>query len=141
MPRSRARLGPGEWPLRAHDNAWWWDGIERGELLIQRCSDCGKLRHPPRPMCGACQSLRWDSIAASGRGVVYSHVVMHHPPIPGYGFPLAVALIELEEGPLLLSQLQGVAVDKIAIGMDVTVAFIEMDSTTSLPVFHPRSHT
>ncbi|MEE8581056.1 MAG: MaoC family dehydratase N-terminal domain-containing protein, partial [Myxococcota bacterium] len=75
---------------RGHDNAWWWEGIDRGELLIQRCSGCGALRHPPRPMCGKCQSSAWDFIVSKGMGTLYSYVVMHHPPIPGYDYPLTV---------------------------------------------------
>ena len=126
-------------PLRAHDNAWWWEGIERGELLIQRCSDCGKLRHPPRPMCGDCQSLRWDSVAARGRGVVYSHVVMHHPPIPGYGFPLAVALIELEEGTRLVSNVVGCTPEAVRIGMAVELEIQHVDEELRLPLFRPAS--
>ena len=124
-------------PLRAHDNDWWWQGIARGELLVQRCADCGTLRHPPRPMCGACQSLRWDSVAASGRGVVYSHVVMHHPPIPGYGFPLAVALVELEEGTRIVSNVVGCAPEAVRIGMPVRLEMTDVDEEMRLPLFRP----
>lgn len=122
-------------PLRSHDNDWWWKGIERGELLIQRCADCGTLRHPPRPMCGACQSLRWDPVAAGGRGVVYSHVVMHHPPIPGYGFPLAVALIELDEGTRIVSNVVGCAPEAVRIGMRVRLDIQAVDDEMRLPLF------
>ncbi len=122
-------------PLRAHDNAWWWEGIERGELRIQRCADCGALRHPPRPMCGKCQSIRWDSVEASGRGVVYSHVVMHHPPIPGYGFPLAVALVELDEGTRIVSNVVGCAPEAVRIGMRVRLEMQAVDDEMRLPLF------
>ncbi|MCC6640551.1 MAG: OB-fold domain-containing protein [Deltaproteobacteria bacterium] len=126
-------------PLRSHDNDWWWQGVARGDLLIQRCAECGTLRHPPRPMCGACQSLRWDSVAASGRGVVYSHVVMHHPPIPGYGFPLAVALVELEEGTRIVSNVVGCAPDAVRIGMPVQLEMQDVDEELRLPLFRPVS--
>jgi acyl dehydratase len=47
---------------RGHDNGWWWDACDNGQVLIQRCKNCQTLRHPPRPMCGECQSMEWDSI-------------------------------------------------------------------------------
>jgi acyl dehydratase/ribosomal protein S27AE len=53
---------------RGHDNAWWWEACDKGKLLIQKCSSCGALRHPPRPMCGKCQSTAWESIESSGNG-------------------------------------------------------------------------
>ncbi|MDX1384706.1 MAG: MaoC family dehydratase N-terminal domain-containing protein, partial [Thermoanaerobaculia bacterium] len=66
-------------PPKGHDNAWWWDIVDRGELPIQKCNVCGALHHPPRPMCGTCQSTDLGHVVASGRGEVYSYVVMHHP--------------------------------------------------------------
>jgi len=124
-------------PPRAHDNGWWWDAIDRGELRIQRCQACGVLRHPPRPMCGACQSLAWDSVLASGRGTVYSYVIMHHPPIPGYDFPIAVGLIDLEEGTRLVANVVGCALDEVRIGMPVECRIENVDAELKLPMFHP----
>ncbi len=69
-------------PAANQDNAFFWDGIKRGKLLIQRCTGCQRLRHPPGPMCPKCSSLEWDTLEASGRGSVYSYVVAHHPPVP-----------------------------------------------------------
>ena len=85
-------------PVLGHDNKWWWDRINEGELPIQRCKQCGTLHHPPRPMCWKCQSLEWDYIVSSGRGTVYSYVVVHRPVFPGYDYPIVVAVIDLEEG-------------------------------------------
>lgn len=122
---------------RGHDNAWWWEGCDQGRLLIQKCSDCGELRHPPRPMCGRCQSTRWESVEASGRGSVHSYTVLHHPPIPGYEMPLPVALIELAEGTRLVANLRDVAHDEIAIGMKVECRFEDVDESLRLPFFYP----
>jgi uncharacterized OB-fold protein/acyl dehydratase len=124
-------------PLRAHDNGWWWEGIERGELLIQKCAACGELRHPPRPMCGHCQSLEWESVPSSGRGTVYSYVVLHHPPIPGYEFPLPVALIELEEGTRIVSNVMGCEPGAVRIGMSVECRIESVDDELKLPLFYP----
>jgi uncharacterized OB-fold protein/acyl dehydratase len=124
---------------RAHDNGWWWEGVDRGELLIQKCSECGRLRHPPRPMCGHCQSTAWTSIASKGRGVVYSYVVMRHPPIPGYDYPLPVALIDLEEGTRILSNVVGCRPEDVHIGMKVKLSIENVDEELKLPLFRPAA--
>jgi len=126
-------------PAKGHDNAWWWDGVERGELLIQKCSSCGALRHPPRPMCGECQSLEWETVASQGRGTVYSYVVMHHPKIPGYDYPLAVALIDLDEGTRFVSNIVDCDPGEVRIGMRVEMKLEKVDGDWSLPVFRPVS--
>jgi uncharacterized OB-fold protein/acyl dehydratase len=124
-------------PPRAHDNGWWWEGIDAGKLLIQKCSGCDTLRHPPRPMCGSCGSIEWKGVEASGRGTVYSYVIMHHPPIPGYGFPIAVGLIDLEEGTRLVSNIVGCEHDDIHIGMKVEANIEQIDEELKLPLFRP----
>jgi uncharacterized OB-fold protein/acyl dehydratase len=125
-------------PPRGHDNGWWWDAIDRGELTIQKCSDCGALRHPPRPMCPHCQSTSWDAQPARGHGTVHSYTVMHHPQIPGYGFPLAVGLIDLEEGTRLVANIVDCEFDEIHIGMKVEASIEEVDAGgLKLPVFRP----
>lgn len=121
---------------RGHDNAWWWEGCDAGRLLIQKCSECGTLRHPPRPMCGECQSTRWESIEASGRGTVYSYTVLYHPMIPGYDFPLPVTLVDLEEGVRMVANVKGCEVDDIHIGMKVECVFEDVDESMKLPFFY-----
>jgi uncharacterized OB-fold protein/acyl dehydratase len=121
---------------RGHDNAWWWEACDAGRLLIQKCGECGALRHPPRSMCGKCQSTRWDSIEASGRGSVYSYTVMHHPTIPGYDFPCPVALIDLEEGTRIVANVAGCKPEEIHIGMKVECRFEDVDETMKLPFFY-----
>jgi uncharacterized OB-fold protein/acyl dehydratase len=124
-------------PPRAHDNAWWWEKIDAGELHIQRCKECGTLRHPPRPMCGDCQSIEWDSVVSTGRGEIHSYVIMHHPPIPGYGFPIAVGLIDLEEGTRIVSNVVGCELDDVHIGMKVELSIENVDDEMKLPLFKP----
>jgi uncharacterized OB-fold protein/acyl dehydratase len=132
-PSKPKRLEP---PL-GHDNQWWWEGINRGELLIQKCSKCGTLRHPPRPMCPECQSTEWTGQKAKGRGTVYSYTVLHYPKFPGYEFPLACGLIELEEGTRIVTNIEGCNPSAIKIGMPVTLSIEKMDDTLTLPVFRP----
>ncbi len=142
QPAARAAAAPAK-PRRirsprGHDNAWWWQACDQGRLLIQQCSDCGALRHPPRPMCGRCQSTRWGSVEASGRGSVHSYTVLHHPPVPGYQLPLPVALIDLEEGTRIVANVAGCAPEQVHIGMLVECRFENVDEELVLPCFHPR---
>jgi uncharacterized OB-fold protein/acyl dehydratase len=125
-------------PSVSQDTAFFWEGAARGELLIQRCASCGTLRHPPRPGCGSCGSLEWDTVRASGLGEVYSYVIYHHPPIPGFVVPYAVGLIELEEGVRMLSNIVDVPLDEIGVGMPVQVAFVALDDELTLPMFRRR---
>jgi uncharacterized OB-fold protein len=124
-------------PARTRDNAFFWEGVEEGRLLVQRCSDCGRLQHPPGPMCPACQSLRWEAVEASGRGRVFSYVVAHHPPVPPFEYPNAIVLVELEEGTRLVSNLLGIDPSHIQIGMPLRVEFTRVDDELVLPLFRP----
>ncbi len=126
-------------PAINQDNAFFWDGVKRKELLIQRCTGCGRLRHPPRPMCPSCQSLEWKPVTASGRGSVYSFVVIHHPPFPPFEYPHVVALVDLEEGTRLVANLIDVDPKRVRIGMPVRVDFVAVDEELVLPQFRPAA--
>lgn len=126
-------------PVVNQDNAFFWDGVKQKELLIQRCAGCGKLRHPPRPMCPSCQSLEWTAVKASGRGTVYSFVVIHHPPFPPFDYPHVVALVELAEGTRLVANLIDVDPKTVSIGMPVKVDFVAVDEEMILPQFRPAA--
>ena len=136
-PAAPARMRP----VRNYDNAFFWEGVDRGELLIQRCGSCQTLRHPPSPMCPHCQSLERETVKASGRGVIHSFVKMHHPAIPPFDYPNPVILVELEEGTRLVSQLDGsgsaTGSARIEIGMPVQVVFREVEEGFVLPLFRP----
>ena len=124
-------------PALTQDNAFWFEGARQHRLLIQRCKQCGTLRHPPRPMCSECRSYEWDVVDASGRGTVYSFVVNHYPQVPAFDYPLAVGLIELEEGTRLVADVIGVEPSEIQVGMPVEVEWVDHDPDLSLPAFRP----
>jgi len=124
-------------PALTQDNRFFFDGAKEHTLLIQRCSNCGTLRHPPRPACGTCRSFEWDTLTASGRGTVYSYVVNHYPQVPAFDYPLVVALIELEEGTRLVANVADITPEDIAIGMPVVATFVDFDDDLTLPVFRP----
>jgi uncharacterized OB-fold protein len=86
------------------DDAFFWDGAAHDLLLIQRCAECGVLRHPPAPMCGNCGSLEWDTLDASGRGRIVSWMVSLHPNRPDDAARVVI-LVQLEEGVRLVSNL------------------------------------
>ena len=117
----------------------FWDGCARGELLIQRCKSCQTVWHPPSPLCPNCFSTDYDWTPASGRGTVYTYSVIHHPfrKIWEPHVPYVLAVIELAEGPKLLSNVIDVAPDAVQVGMPVAVTFQPVSDTISLPLFRP----
>jgi len=124
-------------PAITHDIAFFFEGARQGALLIQRCAGCGRLRHPPRPACAWCGSFDWDTVTASGRGTVFSYVVVHHPQVPGFDYPLAIAVVELEEGTRLVADLIGVDPAEVRIGMPVVVEMVAVDDELTIPMFRP----
>jgi hypothetical protein len=125
-------------PLVTPDSAFFWEGALRGELLGQACAACGKLRHPPRPMCPSCHGVERRIVRLSGRGEVYSWVVPRHPAPVGFAEPPVVALIELEEGLRLVSNVVGAAPGRVRQGLPVEVAFERTRGGKAVPVFRPR---
>jgi uncharacterized OB-fold protein len=126
-------------PALTQDNAFWFEGARAHQLLIQHCTSCGTLRHPPLPACGTCRSFEWDTVTASGRGTVYSYVVVHYPQVPSFEYPLAIGLIELEEGTRVVANIEGVEREALQIGLPVEATFVDYDDELSLPVFGPAS--
>lgn len=125
-------------PGISDDTRFFWDGARAGKLLIQRCKGCGELRHPPGPVCPSCHSFEWDTVEASGRGTVYSFVVMHYPEVPPFDHPNPIVLVELQEGTRLISQIVGIQPGEVRIGQAVQVEFNSFnDGELVLPQFRP----
>jgi len=120
-------LTPRPTPAVTADTKFWWEGVAKNRLLIQRCLSCKKLRHPPGPMCAKCHSLQWDTIESKGRGQIYSFVTFHHPPIPPFDYPNLIVLVELAEGTRVVSNLPGVPPEDVAIGQPVQAFFAELE--------------
>lgn len=127
-------------PLGNSDTQPFWEGCTRGELLLQRCTACGAYRHPPSPICPHCLSDQHAWLPASGRGTVYTFVVVRQALARGWDerIPYVVAVIELDEGPQFLTNLVNVEPEAVTIGMPVEVTFAEQNGAT-LPLFRPRS--
>jgi uncharacterized OB-fold protein/acyl dehydratase len=138
MPTDRTPVRPPRpRPALTQDNQFWFEGAQAHRLLVQRCTACGTLRHPPLPACGVCGSLEWDTVESSGRGTLYSYVVVHYPQVPSFEYPLPIGLIELEEGTRVVANLDGMAREEIQIGMSLEATFVDFDEGLSLPVFVP----
>lgn len=90
-------------PERDDDSAPFWEGCEQGELRVQTCGECGRMRFPPRPMCPWCQSFDHEWKAVSGRATVWSFVIPHPPLLPAYQefAPYNVIVVELDEDPTI----------------------------------------
>jgi uncharacterized OB-fold protein len=126
-------------PAISQDTAFFWEGTSAGELRIQHCPTCGRLRHPPGPMCPLCGADKQDWVVAAGRGTVFSYVVHHHPKVPGKQLPFVVALVELDEGVRMLGELIDVDPASVTVGLPVEVALTKIDGELTLPFWRPAS--
>ncbi|GAB2810040.1 hypothetical protein GCM10022221_04300 [Actinocorallia aurea] len=138
QPVKRRPKGKPSAPAVGQDTEFFWEGAREGELRIQKCGECGELRHPPGPMCPACNSTKRDHVVVSGRGTVYSYVVHHHPPVPGRTPPYVVALVELEEGPRIIGNVLGAEPSEVSVGMPVELSFEKVDDEVTLPQWRPE---
>lgn len=118
------------------DNEFFFKAAREGRLEIQRCQSCQALRHPPAPACPQCRSFDWDTVVASGRCTLHSYTVIHHPPDPAFDYPLAVGLVDLEEGTRLVADIAGVDHDQLTPGMELEVGFAEHAHGAMLPQLH-----
>lgn len=126
-------------PAATPETATWWEGIAAGELRLQHCSDCARHYFPPRSFCPRCGGRHVEWRKASGRATLYSFVVSHHP-TPGFEPPFVIAVVELEEGPRMMTNLVDAPVDPAAlpIGMPLEVTFVPLGEGKALPHFRPR---
>ncbi|MCB0994694.1 MAG: OB-fold domain-containing protein [Acidimicrobiales bacterium] len=133
---SPARAVPQPTPETAH----FWEGTLAGELRLQRCTACQDTYFPPQPWCPRCGSADVDVVVASGSGRVLSAVVSHLP-APGLDPPVVLAVVGLDEGPQLLTNLAGVSpdLDTIPIGLAVQVEYEAVDGV-ALPRFRAVDH-
>lgn len=105
------------------------------------CDDCGAVGYPPRPFCTVCRSERHSWEHSAGLGTVYSYTVVQRAPYPGAPVPSFPAIVELDEGPAMLSRLVECTGDEIVIGMPVEVVFERLGATAAVPLFRPARGT
>lgn len=121
-------------------NKPFWDACARGVLVAQRDSD-GHVWFPPSPMSPINHSSDWTWTALSGLGTVLSWVVFHQKYFAGFDdeAPYNVAIVQLDEGPLIYTNLVDLGTSAIGIGQRVSVRFLDMDGNSKLPVFAPAN--
>ncbi|MGH7660221.1 MAG: Zn-ribbon domain-containing OB-fold protein [Vulcanimicrobiaceae bacterium] len=115
----------------------FWEGSANGKLLIQRCDGCDCYQHYARPFCTKCGSHKLSMVEAKGRGVVYSFTVIHRGAYDDIPSPYVVALVTLDEGPRLLTNIVNCDPGDIRCDMPVNVTFQPLRDGIVLPVFEP----
>ena len=126
-------------PVPDADSVAFWAGLREGRLLLQHCIACGHIQYYQQGLCRRCGSERLEHRAASGRGHVYSYSVVHRAPGPAFkaDTPYAVLLVELAEGPRMISSLVDGDHAAVAIGMAVEIVFDAISDQVTLPRFRP----
>ena len=126
-------------PRIDEESRGFWEALARHELYLQQCRDCGTKRFPPRAVCPACLSSATAWVRASGRGIVYTYTVTHQNQAPGFReeLPYVLAVVELVEGPRMMTNIVGCAPDAVRIGMPVEVTFEDVTPEITLAKFRP----
>lgn len=127
-------------PVLDHLSTPFWEGCRAHQLRLQKCTQCSQAQFPPGPICKYCRSSGLQWINGSGRGTVYSWIVVRHP-IPAEIYapevPYVVALVNLAEGVRMPTNIVGCAPEDIVAGMPVEVVFRDLTEQVSLPQFRP----
>jgi uncharacterized OB-fold protein len=126
-------------PTPDADSAAFWASLAQGRLLLQHCLDCAHVQYYQQGLCRHCLSDRLEHRAASGRGTVHTYSVVHRAPGPAFArdTPYAVLLVDLEEGPRMISTLTQGDPAQLRIGMAVQLVCERVDDTLTLPRFRP----
>ncbi|HWP43730.1 MAG TPA: Zn-ribbon domain-containing OB-fold protein [Blastocatellia bacterium] len=127
----------GPLPKPDNDSAEYWDAARRHKLVLQQCIECQRFRFYPRSVCPHCLSDRFEWRPASGRGKVYSFTVIHRAPAQAFRdrVPYVLALVELEEGVRMMTNIVECDPDTVRIGESVEVTFDDVTDEVTLPKF------
>ncbi|MEQ8692752.1 MAG: Zn-ribbon domain-containing OB-fold protein [Pseudomonadales bacterium] len=133
MPEVRRPL-----PQPTPETQHFWDGLQDGELRLQRCAACAHVYYPPRPFCPDCSSREVEIFNASGKGKLASYVINHRPH-PAWDAPYSIAIVELEEGPRMATNIVNCpqTPEALAIDMPVEIVFEAVSDDITLPLFQP----
>ena len=117
----------------------FWEGTKRHELLIQRCQDCNNFYFYPRSFCPHCLSYNVEWTKVSGKGKIYSFTVSHRPAGPAFqkDLPYNIALVELDEGVRMMTNIVECKNEDLLVDMPVEVVFDEVTPEVTLPKFRP----
>jgi uncharacterized OB-fold protein len=115
----------------------FWAACDRGELSFQRCRACRTIAFPPSEHCRNCLSLDLVWEVSAGLGRLYSWTIVWRPVTPAFATPYAPAIVDVDEGYQMMTNLIGIAPDQFAVGLPVQVAFHRAGSDLTLPYFEP----
>ena len=119
----------------------FWDAAREGKFLLKRCRSCGQAHFYPRPFCPKCWSdeVEWEE--ASGRATLYTYSVVHRNDLPPWPerVPYVAAVVDLEEGPRMMTNVVNCEPDAVEVGMALTVTFEERTDEFTVPVFEPAA--
>ncbi len=127
-------------PRPTPETQHFWDGTREGELRLQRCDACDKVYFPPRPFCPGCASREVSVFKASGRAILYSYVINHRA-APGFEPPYSIAVVELEEGPRMMTNIVGIenTPENLVLDMALEVTFDDSPPDVTIPKWQPAS--
>lgn len=119
----------------------YWDAARAGNLLVKRCDDCGEIHFYPRPFCPRCWSTRVEWIEASGKATLYTWSVVYRNDLPPFPerVPYVAAVVDLEEGPRMQTNVVECDFDALRVGMPLEVVFRSTSETFTIPVFRPAA--
>jgi len=126
-------------PRPYQDTEAYWSAAKEHRFVIQKCRDCGEHQFYPRGVCSHCLSSALDWVEASGSGTVYSFSVNYRAPHPGFAgkTPFVLAIVELAEGPRMMTNIVDCDPESVRIGMPVVVTFDDVTEEITLPKFRP----
>lgn len=129
-------------PVVDNDSSVFWENCKQERLVLQECQDCSKFYFYPRILCPHCMSSNVEWKEVSGSGKIYSFTIARRPAGPAFkeDLPYAVGLIELDEGPRMMSNIINIPVDDIRCDMPVKVKFEAVNEQFTLPKFEPISN-
>lgn len=128
-------------PVPDHVSAPYWAGCARHELLLQCCDACGTVQFYPRPICLSCMSEQLTWKKANGKGTIHTFSTIRQNRSPGFieDVPYVLAVVTLDEGPNMTTNIVQCAPEDVRIGLPVEVVFEDISDGISLPKFRPAS--
>lgn len=126
-------------PIIDEDNEKFWESCKRHEMRLQKCRDCGYVRYYPSPVCHKCSSFNFDWSQVSGKATVYTFSVVYRPPSAAFAndIPYVYGIVELDEGPMMPTNIVGIEPEKVRVGMKVEVTYDDVTPEITLPKFRP----
>ena len=117
----------------------FWDAAKEGRFLLKKCADCGEYHFYPRPFCPKCWSENVEWAEASGRATLYTYSVIPTNDLPPFNerVPYVAAVVTLEEGPRVMTNIVDCEFDALQVDMPVEVTFRAISDDFTIPVFTP----